>query len=150
MKILICRETSETGQVGFVVYDTDIMKAEVFSFSELAALIVQKKIYNAKLENSVIKTTDARHNIIKLDRDESRRPSAYYILDMYTSKMGSNIYVAVDNKGNLYEFSENLTQEFLKNRRIANASHGKGGLDVIKVPTFNTVLQKSLAHTSIK
>lgn len=149
MKILICRETNEDGSIRFAVYDTDEETVQHFTNSELIPLVVGKKVSNAKLENSVIKITDGSHSIIKLTAEESKMSSAFYILERYTSPHGSEMYLAVDNTGIKYEFSENLLTVFSEKKRVVNLRRSKNGHEMIKVPVYSSVLQKSLAHTNI-
>lgn len=149
MKILICRVTIEDGSVRFAVYDTDEKQMAHYTNSALTPLVVRKDIYNAKLENSVIKTTDGSRSVLMLDREESSRSSVIYILSSYTSELGSEMYAAVDNLGEVYEFSANLLHIFMEKKQIVNMKKNRSGHEVIKVPVYASVLQKSLEHTNI-
>ncbi len=149
MKILICRITAKDGSVRFAVYDTDEKKLLHYTNSELTPLVVRKDIYNAKLENSVIKTTDGSRSVLMLDREKSSRSSVFYILESYTSERGTPMYAAVDNLGVIYEFSENVLPMFIANKDVINMRKNRNGHEVIKVPVYSSVLQKSLEHTNI-
>ncbi|MBQ5331044.1 MAG: hypothetical protein J6F31_07325 [Oscillospiraceae bacterium] len=149
MLVLICRCTAEDDSVRFCVYDTEEKKTELYTNSRLEPLVAAKKVVNAKLENSVIKSTDGSRSIIVLDKKDSKTSSAFYILASYTSPSDNTVYTAVDNLGSLYEFSENLLGEFASLRKIVNIRKSRSGHEVIKVPVYSSVLRKSLAHTNI-
>ena len=148
MKILVCRETQTDGSVLFIVYDTDEKKCLKYDNAELTLLVAARKIYNAKLENSVIKMTDGRR-MITLSAEESKTVQVFYIFETYTSPNDQKMFAAVSNHGITAEFSESIAEEFFKSHKVVNATLTKKGVHLTKVPTFSSPLQKSLEHINI-
>jgi len=58
---LICKVPDEQGKISFVVFDEDSMSVSEYDIAEITQKIVHREIYNAKLENSVVKITDSKH-----------------------------------------------------------------------------------------
>ena len=146
MQVLICRETQKDGSVLFVTYDTDTGKCSRYTNNELMVLVAARKIFNAKLENSVIKMTDGKKTVT-LSADSNSE--VYYIFETYISPNGLTIYAAVNNHGVLAEFSDTLAELFFSAHKVANASLTKKGIHMTRVPTFSSPLQKSLEHINI-
>lgn len=125
------------------------MSVSEYDIAEITQKIVRREIYNAKLENSVVKITDSKRALAKLTYEEGRRSTAFYIINQYSSPFDSVMYAAVSNTGELFEFSANAAADFFKDKRVVNGYLGKSGLHVINIPTFTTALHKSLEHTNV-
>jgi len=146
---LICKVSDEQGKISFVVFDEDSMSVSRYDISEITQKIVRREIYNAKLENSVVKITDSKHALAKLTYEEGKRSTAFYIINEYSSPLNSVMYAAVSNTGELFEFSANTAAYFFKDKRAVNGYLNKSGFHVINIPTFTTALHKSLEHTNV-
>lgn len=146
MLVLICREACEDGSLVFTIYDTDSKKVTRYTNAELMPLVASKHINNAKLENSVIKITDSRRSLQTISYEQGKTDSAFYVIKSYVSPVGSNMYAVVSNRGNIFEFSESMAEEFFNTHFLVNAYFARKGMHVINVPTFSSALQKSLEH----
>ncbi|MBR4224785.1 MAG: hypothetical protein IKR73_08250 [Oscillospiraceae bacterium] len=148
MLVLICRETREDGSLVFNVYDTEKRTNTRYTNSQLMPMVVSKKLNNAKLENSVVKITDSKKPLATLTAEESRTDSIWYVFEDYTSPVGSHMLAMVSNTGTIIEFSDSMAREFFASHRVVNAYIGHKGLHLINVPTFTSVLSKSLKHVN--
>lgn len=146
---LICKALDEQGKISFVVFDRDDMSVHEYDISQITQKIVSREIYNAKLENSVVKITDSKRALAKLTPEEHKRSSAFYLLEQYRSSFGSDMFAAVSNTGELFEFSANTAAVFLSDKKLVNGYINKSGVHAINIPTFTTALHKSLEHTSV-
>ena len=149
LSAFICKALDEQGKISFVVFDRDDMSVHEYDISQITQKIVGREIYNAKLENSVVKITDSKRALAKLTPEENKRSSAFYIIEEYRSSLGSVMYAAVSNTGELFEFSANAAADFLSGKKLINGYINKSGIHVINIPTFTTALHKSLEHTSV-
>lgn len=143
---LICRSCDENGRILFLTYSRCDDKVNKYSNEEMIQKIVDRQIVNAKLENTVVKVTDSKRVLAKIDCCEMSRSSVYYILDRYISESGSPMLLAVSNCGEKFEFSENLAADFCGGRQIVNGYMTKKGFKIINVPAYVTALNKSLEH----
>ena len=132
----------------FIVYDSDDRKCTRYTNAELMLMVTARKIYNAKLENTVIKMTDGRR-MITLSHEESKTVQVFYIFDTYTSPNGQKMFAAVSNHGITAEFSESIADLFFASNKVVNATLTKKGVHMTMVPTFSSPLQKSLEHINI-
>lgn len=134
------------GRIVFVTYDLADDKIREYSNEEITQKIVERKIVNAKLENTVVKITDSRKMLPKLSFEERSRSCVFYILNSCKSENGSVMYLAVSNTGEKFEFSENLSDDFCRGRQVINGYTTKKGFHVINVPVYTTALNKPLEH----
>lgn len=148
-EFLICKLLDAQGKISFAVFDMDDMSVHEYDISEITQKIVNREIYNAKLENSVVKITDSRRALVKLTPEERKGSNAFYIIDQYKSPFGLLIYAAVSNTGEIFEFSSNTAVDFLSGKKLINGFINKNGIHVINIPTFTTALHKSLEHTRV-
>ena len=79
---LICKVLDEQGKISFVVFDEDSMSVSEYDIADITQKIVHREIYNAKLENSVVKITDSKHALAKLTYEERK----HSILSISTSR----------------------------------------------------------------
>ncbi len=117
-----------------------------YSNEEITQKIVERKIDNAKLENTVVKITDSRKVMPVLSFEEKKQSVVFYIVNGYRSAENSPMYLAVSNSGEKFEFSENLAADFFRERQVINGYMTKKGMKVINVPVFTTPLNKPLEH----
>jgi len=143
---LICRTCTEDGRIVFLTYNASDGKVCGYSNEDITRKIVERKIVNAKLENTVVKITDSRNILPKLSFEENKSSRVFYIADVYMSASGSRIYLAVSNTGERFEFSENLAADFCRGRQVINGYMTKNGLRLINVTAFTTALSKPLEH----
>lgn len=146
LEYLICRSCGEDGKIVFITYDPSDGKIHEYSNEEITQKIVERKIANAKLENTVVKITDSKKVLPKLSFEEKKLSGVFYIVSGYKSAEGSSMYLAVSNTGEKFEFSENLAADFCGGRQVINGYMTKKGLHLINVPVFKTALNKPLEH----
>lgn len=140
---LICKVLDEQGKISFVVFDEDSMSVSEYDIADITQKIVHREIYNAKLENSVVKITDSKHALAKLTYEERKHSTAFYIINQYKSPFDSVMYAAVSNTGELFEFSANSAADFFKDKKVVNGYLNKSGLHVINIPTFTTEIGRA-------
>lgn len=143
---LICRTCDEDGRILFLTYNKPNGKIHEYSNEEIIQKIVDRRIANAKLENTVVKITDSKRVIAKISCEERKLSAVFYILDRYVSEEGSHMLLAVSNCGEKFEFSENLAADFFSSRHVVNGYMTKKGIRIINVPAYVTALNKSLEH----
>ncbi len=143
---LICRSCRQDGTIVFLSYDLSEGRINEYSNEDITQKIVERKIVNAKLENTVVKITDSRKMMPKLSFEENKCSCVYYVVSRYISAEDSIMYMAVSNTGEKFEFSENLAADFCRGRQVINGYMTDKGLHLIKVPAFTTALRKPLEH----
>lgn len=141
--ILLCRKKDKNGQIRFLVYDPQSNTGEELEEHQLIELIMAHKIRNARVENAVIKTTDGNCGV-KTVSDEGVK--IYYYLTAYTSKIGTKIFVFVDNNFSVYEMSEEVMIDFFNQREILNAKIVDKKLIINRGTSHKTALNRPLHH----
>lgn len=143
---LICRSNDKEGRIVFLTYNKTDGKIHEYSNNEMIHKIVDRQIINAKLENTVVKITDSKKMLLKISFEEKRNSCVFYILNSYTSADGSKMFLAVSNRGEKFEFSDNLAADFCIGRQVVNGCMTKKGFKIINVPAYVTALSKPLEH----
>lgn len=143
---LICRSCNKDGIILFLTFNPSDGKIHEYSNEEITQKIVEKKIGNANLENTVVKITDSRKVLQEISFEENKYSSVFYIADRYTSGNGTPMFLAVSNTGEKFEFSENLAADFCRGRRVVNGYMTKKGLRVINVTAYTTALHTLMKH----
>ncbi len=69
---LICRSCRQDGTIVFLSYDLSEGRINEYSNEDITQKIVERKIVNAKLENTVVKITDSRKMMAKLIVEENK------------------------------------------------------------------------------
>ena len=135
--ILIGKKTSPT--VSFILYDEETEKTSEIGNTEMTNLILNKKVSNAQLENTVIKMTDGNLTVF----DPKNVHSVFYVLGCK-----DGVYSLIDGSGEIWKMSLNVARVFLEQgkKKLTNAKISSKGLSVIKHRNFSTALSRSTEH----
>lgn len=135
--ILIGKKMSPT--VSFILYDEETEKTSETGNNEMTNLILNKKVSNARLENTVIKMTDG--NLIVFDPKNVH--SVFYVLGCT-----DGVYSLIDGSGEIWKMSLNVARVFFEQgkKKLTNAKIGSKGISVNKHRNFSTALSRSTEH----
>lgn len=135
--ILIGKKTSPT--VSFILYDEETGKTSQAGNDEMTNLILNKKVSNAKLENTVIKMTDGTLTIF----EPKNAHSVFYVLGCT-----DGVYSLIDGTGEIWKMSLNVAKVFLEQgkKKLTNARISSKGIVINKHRNFSTALSRSTEH----
>lgn len=135
--ILIGKKTSPT--VSFILYDEETEKTSEIGNTEMTNLILNKKVSNAQLENTVIKMTDG--NLTAFDPKNVH--SVFYVLSCT-----DGVYSLIDGTGEIWKMSLNVARVFLEKgkKKLTNAKISSKGIVINKHRNFSTALSRSTEH----
>ena len=135
--ILIGKKLSPT--VSFILYNEETEKISEVGNTEMTTLILNKKVSNAQLENTVIKMTDG--NLIAFDQKNVH--SVFYVLGCT-----DGVYSLIDGTGEIWKMSLNVARVFLEQgkKKLSNAKIGSKGISINKHRNFSTALSRSTEH----
>lgn len=125
--------------VSFLLYDEETEKLSEAGNTEMTTLILEKRVSNAQLENTVIKMTDGNLPIF----DRKNAGSVFYVLGCT-----EGVYSMIDGNGEIWKMSLNVARVFLEQgkRKLSNAKISSKGLTVSKHRNFSTALSRSTEH----
>lgn len=132
--ILLGKKMSPT--VSFILYDEEAGKTSEIDNTEMTALILNKMVSNAKLENTVIKMTDGDLTVF----DQKNAHSAFYVLGCT-----DGVYSLIDGTGEIWKMSLNVARAFLAQgkKKLTNAKISSKGIVINKHRNFSTALSRS-------
>lgn len=135
--ILIGKKMSPT--VSFILYDEETEKTSEAGNTEMTTLILNKKVSNAQLENTVIKMTDGNLTVF----DQKNAHSVFYVLGCT-----DGVYSMIDGTGEIWKMSLNVARAFLEQgkRTLINAKISSKGIAINKHRNFSTALSRSTEH----
>ncbi|MGN0642031.1 MAG: hypothetical protein ACI4JJ_02690 [Huintestinicola sp.] len=132
--ILIGKKMSP--KVSFILYDEEAGKISEVGNNDITAMILNKMIINAKLENTVVKMTDGTLAVI----DTKNASSVFYVLGCT-----EGVYSLIDGNGEIWKMSLNVARVFLEHgkNKLTNAKISSKGIVINKHRSFSTALSRS-------
>lgn len=135
--ILIGKKISPT--VSFILFDEETGKTYEVGNTEMTNLILDKKVSNAKLENTVIKMTDGDLTVV----EQENAHNMFYVLGCK-----DGVYSLIDGYGEIWKMSFNVAQVFLaqEKKELTNAKLCSDEIVINKHRNYSTALRRSTEH----
>ena len=126
----------EGTEVKYLVFDENTQTTKTFSYNETVELIINKKIMNAKLENTVIKMTDG------VIREITNQYNTFYIVN----ELENGKYEMMSVAGDISILSFDAVKHLYTDDNLINARIGKSKIIISKHRAFTTPLHRPISH----